>query len=370
MSEWLSLPDTMTTSKSAGPSSKKRKLLSANITSTAESGGHKYSILLQDILYQLGITTEDDNGIIPSKHEHTELPEYFPELNNLPLLSGYITSWFQKFDPNEASLVHFLRECLFPLKVSTSGENLYTILHEFSGPFKSHDLKELLKEDEGIKFPIVKCHGNQPKSDILQTPAEEDLRSRSDFVFAASTSLLSKKVMLKMSLAANVPCLSSNPSTCGVAIVAEVKANSLQTSFAAAKNQWSSLAYLQIMERISICREKSYVGDENICQYGYLICGLNITICKMGLKWNRSENLPSEVLESYFTFPTQMVGFYDLRVQRQLELFVDNHKKILRWWISGYLPSYIEDITNVVVNHNDPDLWRTSWHERAKKNRK
>lgn len=234
--------------------------------------------------------------------------------NNLPLLLGFITSWFQNFNPNKASLVYFLRECLFPLKVSTSGENSYIILHEFSGPFKFHDLKELSKGDEGIRFPFVKCLGNQPKLNILQTPAEEDLRLRADFVFAASTSLISKKVMFKMNFAINVPCLSSNFPTCEVAISAEVKANSLQTSFADAKNQWSLLAYLQIMEQTSICREKSYVGNENICQYGYLICGLKITIWKMGLRWNCGKNLPLEVLDSYFTFPTQMVDGYDLKV--------------------------------------------------------
>ena len=40
-------------------------------------------------------------------------------------------------------------------------------------------------------------------------------------------------------------------------------------SFTAAKNQnqWSSL---------SISREAPYVGDENICQYGYGICGLEL----------------------------------------------------------------------------------------------
>ena len=48
---------------------------------------------------------------------------------------------------------------------------------------------------------------------------------------------------------------------------------------------------------------------------GYIICGLNITIWKMGLKWNRGKNLPSEVLDSYFTFPTRLVGVYNLRVQ-------------------------------------------------------
>lgn len=90
--------------------------------------------------------------------------------------------------------------------------------------------------------------------------------------------------MFKMNFAINVPCLFNNFPTCEVAIVAEVKANSLQTSFADAKNQWSLLAYLQIMEQTSICREKSYVGNKNICQYGYLICGLKITIWKMRLR--------------------------------------------------------------------------------------
>ena len=234
VSEWLSLTDTMTTSKFAGPSSKKRKLLSANITLILKSGD---SSSFQDILYQIGITIKDDNGIIPLEHEHTELPEYFPEPNNLLLLLGYITSWFQKFDSNEASLVYFLRECLFPLKVSTFGENSFTIRHEFPSPFKFHNLKDLSEEDERIRFPFVKCLGNQPKSDILQTSAEEDLRIRADFVFAVSTSLISEKVRVKMRIAANVPCLSRNYPTCGVAIVAEVKANSLQTSFATAKYQ-------------------------------------------------------------------------------------------------------------------------------------
>ena len=91
--------------------------------------------------------------------------------------------------------------------MSTSGENSYTIFHKFSSPFKSHDLKELSKGDEGIRFPFVKCLGNQPKSNILQTPAEEDLRSRPDFVFAASTSLISKKVMFKINFVVISPLL-------------------------------------------------------------------------------------------------------------------------------------------------------------------
>lgn len=172
----------MADSNFLGPLSKKKKLLVATSASIAESGGHKYSNLYTDILYLLSITSVSSSGIIPSEYKHTKVPEYFPKPNNLPLLSRYITSWFQKFKPNEASLVHFLRECLFPLKISTSGKNIVTTLHEFSGPFKSHDLQELLRGNKEIKFPIIRRPPDQKESKILQTPAEEDFRSRSDFL--------------------------------------------------------------------------------------------------------------------------------------------------------------------------------------------
>lgn len=84
----------MTTSKSVSQSSKKRKLLSANIISIAKNRGQKYNISFQDILYQLGITTEDNNNIISLKHKHTKLPKYFSKPNNHFLLLEYIISWF------------------------------------------------------------------------------------------------------------------------------------------------------------------------------------------------------------------------------------------------------------------------------------
>lgn len=59
--------------------------------------------------------------------------------------------------------------------------------------------------------------------------------------------------------------------------------------------------------------------------------------------------------------PSKWWALTNLGIQKQLEYFVDNHKKILRWWLSGYLPSYIEDITNITAKHYNHDLWRTSW---------
>ena len=50
-----------------------------------------------------------------------------------------------------------------------------------------------------------------------------------------------------------------------------------------------------MMEQISISREKPYVCDENICQYGYGICGLEIYVWKMGLKLNKNTGQQDEV---------------------------------------------------------------------------
>lgn len=88
--------------------------------SVAESGGHKYSRSYGNLLYRIGISDEKGEATIPSDLEGTEeVHKYFPEPRDLPSLSRFIKSRVEKFQPNEASLVHLLCECLFPLKVST-----------------------------------------------------------------------------------------------------------------------------------------------------------------------------------------------------------------------------------------------------------
>lgn len=61
------------------------------------------------------------------------------------------------------------------------------------------------------------------------------------------------------------------------AVQLEAKAIASTGSNALAKIQWSSVAYMQIMDRISIAREATYADDENICQYGYLIRGFSVS---------------------------------------------------------------------------------------------
>lgn len=106
------------------------------------------------------------------------------------------------------------------------------------------------------------------------------------------------------------------------------------------------------------------LATKNICQYGYFICGLSIVIWQMSLKSNSSKGRPSKILKNYYTFPIRLVGTFNLKIQDQLEKFVDTHKKILHWWINGYLPNYTKDITSIIALHpGSPNLWRRSWQE-------
>lgn len=75
-----------------------------------------------------------------------------------------------------------------------------------------------------IKYPIVKRYPTQKESMSLQTHAEEDLRSRSDFVFAASTDWARAEISTDMRIS-DIPCLSNNRLTCAVARSSGSKSN-------------------------------------------------------------------------------------------------------------------------------------------------
>lgn len=236
------------------------------------------------------------------------------------------------------------------------------MLCEFSGPFKPHDIHELAKGELAIRFPLVKRDSFRPASKTFQTPAEVDIRSRSDFVFAASTKFYFPDNIRTVSEDHSLPGISDNLCSCAVAIAAEVKATSSPRSFTASKSQWSSLTYLQIMERISIRCEAAYVDDENICQYGYCTCGLGLRVWKMMLQLNITDCQKSEILPKYYTFPVQIVGVIRLDMQADLERFIALHKNLLRWWLGKYIPSYVKDIAdNAAADPMIPENWSIPW---------
>lgn len=170
----------------AGPSKKKRKLQDMDkIPSIASSQSPKSSPSYSALLYRLGIFQDEAMVTIPPVSGQIPVRQYFPEPTDIPLVSHHITSWFSRCEPNEATLVQTICQHLFPWNIHISDETPIFLLFEFLGPFKAHNIRELLKGDKAIKYPLVKCDSSQEKSEWLQTPAKDDLRSRSDFFFCS-----------------------------------------------------------------------------------------------------------------------------------------------------------------------------------------
>lgn len=358
---------------SLGPSKQKRKFSDMDIvTSIASSQGPKSSPSYSTLLYRLGIFEGSGQGTIPPDSGKNKILQYFPEPKNISLIADLLTTWFLKFEPNEATLVQTICHHVFPWKLEIPNESCISLLFEFLGPFRAHNLHELRKGDGAIKYPLIKRDASREKSQNLQTPAQDDLRSRSDFVFAASIMILDSTTRDCVTEATSpefrIPCISNDLRSCAVAIIAEAKAIASTGSNALAKIQWSSLSYMQIMDRISIAREATYADDENICQYGYLIRGLSVSVWKMSLRLNIAERRESDVLDEYFSFPIQRLGHFNIGQAESLEKFVTLHKNILSWWINEYIPSFIKDLTNIVsANPFTPPRWKSSWQQELKK---
>ena len=106
----------------------------------------------------------------------------------IPSLPSFMNDWFVEYI--------FSASIYFPKNVPSPVKKHVSILYEFEGPFKEHDPRELNKRDEGIKYPIIKQF--EEKSEQLETPDAEDLRARSDFVFAASLNWFDNPTQIKI----------------------------------------------------------------------------------------------------------------------------------------------------------------------------
>lgn len=85
--------------------------------------------------------------------------------------------------------------CLFWPILSIFNEIKVAIANKFFGLFNSHNLYQLAKTKQAIKFSLIKCNLLRQVSNNLQTPLEVDLKSRSDFVFTVSIKIhLHKKI--------------------------------------------------------------------------------------------------------------------------------------------------------------------------------
>ena len=62
------------------------------------------------------------------------------------------------------------------------------------------------------------------------------------------------------------------------------------------------------------------------------------------------------------------MGVFQLHIQADVERFIALHKKLLRWWLGRYIPSYIKDIAdNAAADPVIPENWIISWRQAVAK---
>lgn len=339
--------------------------ISLNPTTIAKSAGGKGTHSYGQTLYLLGLRTE--MKLVKAPEVDGPQPTRYVSDCNPGLIAKELSSWYRRISPNEATLLHKLCQFLFIDRPSSGSEGL-EMFFEFTGPFKSHDLQELLRSDKNIKYPFAKRPLVQEEmSGFLQTPAENDLRTRTDFVFGCDWNELGEGVVERMLLTkeSSIAGLSSVSRSCAVAIGVEVKSSDTAASNREAKHQWSSLAYLNLLERVRVVRKKPYSGDTNMCQFGYLICGLTVQVWRMKIESVRSERRKSDVYDNYFTFPINSVGRYDLTKEKQVREFMEIHTRLLKWAWLVYAKEYITDIQALESASEEKDIsaWSTTWQK-------
>ena len=330
--------------------------------SSAPKGTHSY----EQTLYLLGITI-DTTLSHPPEVDGPEPTAYVSEFDPY-LLAKSLEEWYRSTKPNKATLLHKLCQFLFPERPASDLKDFKMhMIFEFTGPFKNHNLQELLRREGNMKYPFVKRPlGRAAMPALLQTSAENDICSQSDFVFACDWKELGDGVMERArAFQANfkLPGLSLASRSCAPALVGEVKVSDSPASLCEARHQWASLAYLNLLERVTIIRAKPYADDANICQFGYLICGLTIEVWKMRIHKVTGMRRNSTLYPDYFTFPINCVRVFDINTQAGVRRFMALHKRILKWSRLVYAKDYINDVQAIASEKQDMQDWFSTWRE-------
>lgn len=333
------------------------------LPSISKTSGVKGTHTYEQSLYLLGITIDTTLSHAPEV-DGPEPTGYVSDFDPY-LLAKSLEEWFRNTKPNKATLLHKLCQFLFPERPTSDLKDFKMhMIFEFTGPFKSHNLQELLLREQNIKYPFVKRPVG--RAGILQTSVENDICSWSDFVFACDWKDLGDPVMERArAFQANfkLPGLSLASRSCAPALVGEVKVSDSPASLCEARHQWASLAYLNLLERITIIRPKPYADDPNICQFGYLICGLTVEVWKMRIQKVTGMRRNSTLYQDHFTFPINCVRIFDINTQSGVRRFMGLHKRILKWARLVYAKEYINDVQAIASEKQDMQDWFGTWRE-------
>ena len=215
--------------------------------------------------------------ILPAKYSESELGDFFnryiftSNLDDEPLVLPV-----QKMDFDQKAL-----------KQKT----------EYTSRFQKYSISELRRGVADILnlrlSPKERYEGRSTIDTPNLLPAETDLRGRCDMAFGIDERCL--QCLSEENIGGPVPCHDPVAGVCSIFGRAELKKLDDSISVEAARYQWASSAYLELLSRAKLadsrtdtsCRPVSY-SSHNFRQYGYIICAAHVEIWVMRVTSFRS----------------------------------------------------------------------------------
>lgn len=354
-------------------------LIKAN---TATKSGEKGSFAFEEQIHRWGIdvTKVVQGGPKLPEHKRKEKPsirQYFAAFTeeSAQEYAIQLDKFFQT-SPSEALIRSGLNLVLFegsPLReidAKSYNQPELRLRLEFAGPFKEYDISHLSSNPSlAIKYPMVRRSmadtflGKPIPMDTDQRSQDlashgDDLRFRSDLVFAAGHEILPRH----LSQSDQVPGHFRTFGICAPFVIVEFKKGFDEFSRRTARYQWMTAARIHLLDRVRIERVDPYSDDPDTRQYGYLICRQQIEIWEMTTCLHQTINRRNSYsLEHCWTFHARVVDRFDLLEPRDIRKFGEFHLQLMQWGIGIYADQYRIDTSNMSKKRglNSADLTYT-----------
>ena len=296
--------------------------------------------------------------ILPAKYSESELGDFFnryiftSNLDDEPLVLPV-----QKMDFDQKAL-----------KQKT----------EYTSRFQNYSISELRRGVADIRHlrlsPEERYEGRSTLNTPNVLPAETDLRGRCDMAFGIDERCL--QFLSEGNVGGPVPCHDPVAGVCSIFGRAELKKSDDSISVEAARHQWASGAYLELLSRAKLadgrtdkaCRPVS-CSTHDFRQYGYIICAAHVEIWVMRVTSFRSTQTDSSTRrdtfygEEYLSFPAVRLASLQLCAPRAVEQFCQWHAKIMNWGFNVYSRRYVDNIEDLHRSRRPVQDWTLSYEE-------
>ena len=249
---------------------------------------------------------------------------------------------------------------------------------EYTSRFQNYSISELRRGVADIRHLRLSPEERYEGRSTTNTPnlllAETDLRGRCDMAFGIDERCL--QFLSEGNVGGPVPCHDPVAGVCSIFGRAEVKKLDDSNSVEAARHQWASSAYLELLSRVKLadsrtdksCRPVSY-STPDFRQYGYIICAAHVEIWVMRVTSFTSiqTDIPTRrdtfYREEYLSFPAVRLASLQLWAPRAVEQFCQWHAKIMNWGFNVYSRRYVDNIEDLHRSRRPVQDWTLSYEE-------